>query len=1038
MNRAIVERCIGRAFALIALLGCAANVPAQSPSAQAGPTSHPGQPLALDRAHYRLRAGERVSIMAPQETLDFIRTAKNRVVRIGGEEGRGFSVGPSRKSGEVLLAASLTMKPGEYALTVATVSPAGEERTAAIDVTLNPLQSVPSTSSVPPVILLNGWQLGLSSNGCPPSQVSDTFGSTINEYLQPDNVPVVYFFDNCVEDQNGLIEELGYTLGLVLNLIRYDTGTQVPQVDLIAHSMGGLIVRSYLAGLQSGSAPPSPPSNPRIRKFVQIATPNFGSFQATDLLGSQTAEMIPGSAFLWNLATWNQRGDDLRGVDTLAIIGNGGTFGNISNASDGVVSLTSASLGFARDPSRTLILPYCHIDTTSGWGAVYRSLGKVTCDGYGIADVYEVPQTGAIIQSFLANTTYWMSIRTTPTVDPWLSQYGGIYFAEETSADQWITDTSAKVSFGSNVSLTAGGATGTVFYNEFIRGTDTFLMTGTSFGACGPFTEPVGYYTTLRCKFSPQIFSVGPLLAGVSGNVVQSNGSITISGSGFGQLCSSCAVFAYPGPVALQVSSWTDSTISAVLPGTFSNELVQLVVQATAGADSINIMAQAQAQPSIALSPAQLQFSYTVGSALPAAQTVAVSNSAGGTFTWSAAPSASWLTLSSATGLLTVSINPTALSPNTYTGTITITGTGAANSPQTVSVTLIVTAATTPPPTISLSGTQASFTYIAGGAVPQPQTISISNSGSGILSWSATSNHSWLSVTPSGTAPSTLAISTNPIGLTVGSYTGAISLAATGATNNPQTISVALTVSAATPTAVVTSVSNAASSSSGPIAPGEIVAIKGSGLGPATGVSFSVDPITGMVDTTLSGTRVFFGAFPAPILYASAGQVNAIVPYEIAGQSQVVMEVQNQGVSSAGTTLLLQVASAAPGLFTFNSTGAGPAAALNQDGSLNGPSNPAADGSYVTLYFTGGGQTNAAGVTGSITGSVLKWLVQNVTVTVGGQPATVAFDGAAPTFIDGFLQLNVRLPTVGVHGTVPVVISVGAILTPATATLAVQ
>ncbi len=115
----------------------------------------------------------------------------------------------------------------------------------------------------------------------------------------------------------------------------------------------------------------------------------------------------------------------------------------------------------------------------------------------------------------------------------------------------------------------------------------------------------------------------------------------------------------------------------------------------------------------------------------------------------------------------------------------------------------------------------------------------------------------------------------------------------------------------------------------------------------------------------------------------------------------------------AGTTLLLPVATAAPGLFTFNSTGTGPAAAVNQDGSLNGSSNPAAAGSYVTLYFTGGGQTNPAGVTGSISGSQLKWLVQSVTVTVGGQPATVAFDGAAPTFIDGFLQLNIGVPSGG-------------------------
>ena len=233
-----------------------------------------------------------------------------------------------------------------------------------------------------------------------------------------------------------------------------------------------------------------------------------------------------------------------------------------------------------------------------------------------------------------------------------------------------------------------------------------------------------------------------------------------------------------------------------------------------------------------------------------------------------------------------------------------------------------------------------------------------------------------------------------------------------------------------------TSVTNAASGAAGAISPGEIVTIKGSGLGPGTGVSFSVDPVTGMVDTTLSGTRVLFGSFAAPITYTSAGQINAIVPYEIAGQSAVVMQVQYQGVMSAGTTL--QVASAAPGAFTFSGTGSGQAVAANQDGSFNGTSSPAAPASYVTIYFTGGGETNPPGVTGSVTGAVLKWLAQPVSATVGGVPAAVAFDGAAPEFVDGVGQLNIQLANDTPSGTQPLVITVGGVSSPASATLAVQ
>jgi uncharacterized protein (TIGR03437 family) len=242
------------------------------------------------------------------------------------------------------------------------------------------------------------------------------------------------------------------------------------------------------------------------------------------------------------------------------------------------------------------------------------------------------------------------------------------------------------------------------------------------------------------------------------------------------------------------------------------------------------------------------------------------------------------------------------------------------------------------------------------------------------------------------------------------------------------------TISAVSP--VVASVVNAASGASGPLAPGEIVTIKGGGLGPAAAASFSIDPSTGMLDTTLAGTRVLFGSFAAPLTYTSVGQVNAIVPYEVAGLSTVSMQVQDANGMSAGATL--QVASAAPGAFTVSGTGSGQAVAANQDYSFNGASNPAAKGSYVTIYFTGGGQTNPAGVTGGVTGDVLKWLVQPATATVGGVSATVTFDGSAPTFVDGVGQLDIQLANNTPSGIQPLVITVGGIPSPATATLAVQ
>jgi uncharacterized protein (TIGR03437 family) len=817
--------------------------------------------------------------------------------------------------------------PGTYNLEVSLRMDGQSAITQSLSVTVDAVTVPRSAAGRPPVILLNGFQLVCGSQDSSLGTSSETFGGLAN-YLQA--FGPVLFFNNCIY-QDVSIETLGSYLSSYLASLKYTDSSPVTQVDLVAHSMGGLIVRAYLAGMQSNGTP-SPPVNTLVRKFVEIATPNFGSFQAVRV-GVQAPEMYPGSALLWNLATWNQRGDDLRGVDSLAIIGNAGScctllFPPWSRASDGVVSVTSASLGFAalaaaRDPSRTRIVPYCHTD------AIFLP----NCSGSPIANVDKAPLTGEIILSFLANTPDWQSIGSSNQ-----TLYGGLYFALENATGTQYTDLSAVSLATQPLQNFQAGATDQVYYDDFLSGTGTLQWTNTArqTSTCGSYSVSGGYYSAIRCKYSPVIYSVGPLALNVPGRVVQSGGSIVVSGVGFGAQCSTCSLRA--GQLTLTVSSWTDSAITANLPATFSG-LVQLVVQAAAGSDGIYMMtAPAVTQtppPSISLSPTTLQFSYVVGGAAPPSQIVTVSNAGGGTFSWSASTSLPWMTLSTSPGLLTVSTNGAGLSPGTYQGTVSVTAAGVLNSPQTLNVTLTIT-------------------------------------------------------------------------------------------------------SPATPSAVVvSSVTNSATFASGAIAPGEIVTITGSGLGPAAGVVFSVNPSTGMVDSTLAGTRVFFSGVPAPITYASATQVNAIVPYEVAGKSPVIMQVQYQGATSVGTTL--QVAGAAPGAFTVNSSGSGQALAANQDGTFNSASNPAAKGSYVTIYFTGGGQTSPGGVTGSVTGSVLKPLVQNIAVTVGGKPATVAFAGAAPGFVDGVGQLNIQLGSNTPSGVAnPLVITVAGVSSPTMATLVIQ
>ncbi len=98
-------------------------------------------------------------------------------------------------------------------------------------------------------------------------------------------------------------------------------------------------------------------------------------------------------------------------------------------------------------------------------------------------------------------------------------------------------------------------------------------------------------------------------------------------------------------------------------------------------------------------------------------------------------------------------------------------------------------------PTIGVNPSSMGFTATAGGSNPASQTLNITNTGGGTLNWTASSNQSWLSIAPtSGTAPSSPSVSVNISGLVAGTYNGAITVSAAGATNTPVTVPVTLTV----------------------------------------------------------------------------------------------------------------------------------------------------------------------------------------------------------------------------------------------------
>ncbi|MBI3697828.1 MAG: SBBP repeat-containing protein [Acidobacteria bacterium] len=226
---------------------------------------------------------------------------------------------------------------------------------------------------------------------------------------------------------------------------------------------------------------------------------------------------------------------------------------------------------------------------------------------------------------------------------------------------------------------------------------------------------------------------------------------------------------------------------------------------------------------------------------------------------------------------------------------------------------------------------------------------------------------------------------------------------------------------------------NAASFARGPVAPGEIVSIFGGDLGPNPGASGGLDA-AGRLGSQVAETRVLFDGRPAPLFFTRYDQVNAQVPYSVAGKSSTQVQVSYQGVVS--NTVAVPVAPSAPGLFALAS-GAGQGIAFNQDFTLNSRTNPALPGSVIILYATGEGQTDPAGIDGKLAESPFPVPRLPVAVNIGSNPADTLFAGSAPGFT-GLLQVNARIASdTRLSGSSAVSLTVGGVSSQSGVTLAV-
>jgi uncharacterized protein (TIGR03437 family) len=195
-------------------------------------------------------------------------------------------------------------------------------------------------------------------------------------------------------------------------------------------------------------------------------------------------------------------------------------------------------------------------------------------------------------------------------------------------------------------------------------------------------------------------------------------------------------------------------------------------------------------------------------------------------------------------------------------------------------------------------------------------------------------------------------------------------------------------------------IANAASGSAGPLAPGSIASLYGTGLPSAA--TLAVNGVTAPI----------FGAIPS--------QINFQVPFEV-GPGTATLDLMANGAVMATATI--EIGNVGPGLFT---QAGGGAAVLNQDYSVNGSGQPAAAGSVIAAYLTGLGPVQPAVATGAPASlNSLSRTTGSVTATVGGMPATVAFSGLAPGYT-GLYQVNLLVPQLP-SGQYPLQISVNGV-----------
>jgi uncharacterized protein (TIGR03437 family) len=373
----------------------------------------------------------------------------------------------------------------------------------------------------PPVILVDG-----SIEDCSTEAMSSIqwFGK-LESSLTAKNIRTKYFSPCSVPSKAGAaratLEEMGEALGALIDQVAD------PQVDVIAYSMGGTIVRCYLSGKQSMPGLFKPPAEHKVRKLVFLAPAHFG-FPELGLAytNAQVQAMEYGSRLQWDLGTWNQGRDDIRQIDAVALVGELSpsvpkwpTMAAHSN-SDGRVMTSSGSLLFAFPAARTRMITGCHIRQWCKPGVAHVSLDQ--------------HPAWLLIDSFLSDTESWRTLGHSPDEDRNLSQRGGLMVAVKDAQDNLIQDAQLWMSQTVVRKGVAPDTVGTFVEDSVDKGEYTLRATASVPVPDRTITVVPGTFTVVTMKPGPLIAGVAPADTGAKSPSMPAGAIISISGERLG------------------------------------------------------------------------------------------------------------------------------------------------------------------------------------------------------------------------------------------------------------------------------------------------------------------------------------------------------------------------------------------------------------------------------------------------------------------------------------------------------------------------